>query len=88
MPALWRSNPAPEDEELRSLEEELRAALHPVEANEDFVQRVEEWLMNPRTLSVYQARSWAQSWVLLGSIAGTMLALGVLGVWLWLRKKS
>jgi len=87
MPTLWRSNPTHENEDLRSLEEELRATLRPVEANEAFIQRVEEWLMNPRTLSVYQARSWAQSWVLLGSIAGTMLALGVLGVWLWLKKR-
>ncbi len=88
MPRLWRNNREPKEEELRSLEEELRAALRPVQANEEFVQRFEEHLLMPRTLGVYQARSWEQSWVLLGSITGTLLGLAILGIWVWWRKKA
>ncbi len=88
MPRLWRNNREPKEEELRSLEEELRAALRPVQADEEFIQRFEEHLLTPRTLGVYQARSWEQSWILLGSITGTLLGLAVLGIWVWWRKKA
>ncbi len=81
----WGNQRLPE-EEIASLEAQLRGALVPVEARDDFVAHIQQRLQTPRPLYVPAARTWKQSWLLFSALSGTLLLLTLLTTFLFMRR--
>ena len=84
----WRKAISPE--EVNYLEEILRQDLVPVEPNPEFVDRTFGYIRDQRGVQVPARSSWGfyQSFWLLASLSGALLALAVLAIWLLLGRRG
>jgi len=74
------------DEEIASLEAQLRASLTPVEARDDFVEAIQERLQTARPLYVPVSRTWRQSWLIFSALSGSLLLLTAVTTLLFMRR--